>query len=87
MRRLKNDCTGLVVAVSAQDVREFNRTWPCSNIPEIGIKFVFDHTGNLVDIIPEDWRDMRDSSKFDGPALLALSQDAQSFQPKMEAKS
>jgi hypothetical protein len=57
MRRLKNDRTGLVVAVSAQDVQEFNRTWPCSNIPEISIKFEFDSHGNLIDIIPEDWRD------------------------------
>lgn len=81
MRRLKNDATGLVVAVSANDVREFNRVYPCSPIPEIGIKFEFDSRGNLVDIITEDGRD---SEEFDGPALLALSQDAQGFTPKSE---
>lgn len=59
---------------SAFDVAIFNGTWPGSNIPEIDITFEFDLSGNLVDIDSEI-----DSNEFDGPALLALSQDAQVF--------
>jgi hypothetical protein len=74
MRTLEHNENGAVVAVSAQDVANFNSSWPCSNVPEIGIKFEFDRRGNLVDIICADGRD---STDFDGEALLALSHDAQ----------
>ena len=80
MRILKINATSSTVAVSAQDVTKFNSQWPCSNIPEIAVQFDFDRNG-LVDI---RFSNGVDSSEFDGAALSALSQDAQSFQPKSE---
>lgn len=63
------------VLVSADDVAVFNSRWPCSPIPEKRLVFNFASNGDLVDIYP-------DSSKFDGDALLALSQDAQKLLSK-----
>lgn len=61
------------VRVSANDVYAFKRRWPGSGLPDRAIRFQFDKSnGDLVDISP-------DSSAFDGPDLLALSQDAQAY--------
>jgi hypothetical protein len=69
------------VAVPVGDVSDFNRGWPCSNIPVKAIAFTFDsRNGDLVDIEP-------DSSSFDGDALVALSHDAQEYgEGKLRAK-
>ncbi len=82
MRTLQSNATSYTIAVSAQDVADFNNLWPCSNIPEVAVQFDFDPNG-LVDI---RFSNGVDSSEYDGEALLALSQDAQIFQPKTEAK-
>lgn len=60
-----------VVFVSANDVRLFNSTWPCSSIPERACWFEFDD-GDLVDLSAH-------LSSIDGPELVALSNDAQNF--------
>lgn len=61
------------VQVSKAEVEAFKAKWPCSDFPSRAITFQFDkRNGDLVDIWP-------DSSKFDGPALVALSEDAQAF--------
>ena len=59
------------VTVSAEQVRFFNSTWPCSPIPVETITFEYATNGDLVDIISET-----PSEFFDGDALLALSYDA-----------
>ena len=66
------------VTVSAEQVREFNSTWPCSPIPVEPIKFHFQGY-DLVDIESET-----PSETFDGDALLALSYDAQKGYGKLE---
>lgn len=58
------------VTVSASEVADFRRQWPCSGLPDTGIGFTFDKKGDLVDISPEG---------VDGSACLALSQDAWAF--------
>ena len=59
------------VLVTVEGVREFMRRWPASGLRERAVSFVFHHaTGDLVDL---------SRSQPDGPALLALSQDAQTF--------
>lgn len=58
------------VTVSAEQVRYFNSTWPCSPIPVEPITFHYQGT-DLVDITSET-----PSETFDGDALLALSYDA-----------
>lgn len=64
------------VMMSRKDVDAFKASYPCSGLPSRAITFEFNtRNGDLVDIFP-------DSSKFDGPALLALSQDAQEFAVK-----
>jgi hypothetical protein len=64
------------VTCSEHDVRDFKSTWPCSGLPTRSISFQFDkRNGDLVDIRP-------DSQHFDGPALVALSQDAQAYGKK-----
>ncbi len=71
--KLKRLGSHVNVRVSAREVEAFKRTWPCSGLPDCSITFQFDgRNQDLVDIWP-------DSSGFDGPALLALSQDAQAF--------
>lgn len=57
----------------------FKASWPCHGLPESlhSITFDFDESGDLVDIVAKA-RNGRtlDSAAFDGPALVALSQDA-----------
>lgn len=67
------------VIMQHEEIEAFKRSWPCNGLPELTtIEFEFDSNRNLVDIdaYGEDtlWCDSRE---FDGPALLALSQDAQ----------
>lgn len=57
------------VIVSRAEVQAFRRRWPCSGLPDRKIAFEFDTDWNLVDI----------STDYDGPDILALSQDASDF--------
>lgn len=67
---------GYNVAVSEQDIKDFNRGWPASELRGLrGVTFQFEKTGDLLDI----WYRNGDSDRWDGPALLALSQDAQKY--------
>ena len=60
------------VTVSANDVAEWKRYWPCSGIPSRSLSFTFDkRNGDLVDT------DAPESA--DGAALVALSHDAQTY--------
>lgn len=63
----------------------FCAKWPCHGIPATlaSITFEFATNGDLVDIIAKS-RNGRvvDSASFDGPALAALSQDAQAQEPE-----
>lgn len=57
----------------------FKRSWPCHGLPDSlhSISFEFASNGDLIDIAAYDDNQKRlDSAEFDGPALLALSQDA-----------
>ncbi len=75
MKAFDNGCF-YSVSVSAAEVENFKSTWPCSGLPGHAIWFQFDkRNGDLVDIKP-------DSNNFDGPALLALSNDAQAYGKK-----
>jgi hypothetical protein len=59
------------VNVSAQEVARFKNGYPCSGLPTKAFWFQFDkRNGDLVDVSP---------SNVDGPAVLALSQDAQAY--------
>jgi hypothetical protein len=61
------------VAVSAEEVYQFNTRWPCSELSaNHGLSFTFDkRNGDLVD---------HNARQFeDGSALVALSQDAQKY--------
>lgn len=56
--------------VHPEEVAAFKRRWPCSDLPDdTAITFEYEPNGDLVGISP-------DSEDFDGPALVALSQDA-----------
>jgi hypothetical protein len=66
------------VTLNSQQIQAFKNTWPCNGIPELSqITFEFSSNGDLVDI--DAYQDSKyvDSAEFDGPALLALSHDAQ----------
>jgi hypothetical protein len=67
-----NQGSGFSVRCSRADVEHFRDRWPCSGLPARAITFGFERNGDLVEIYP-------DSERFDGPALVALSQDAQAF--------
>ena len=74
MRVYDNGCF-FTVAVSARDVETFKRSWPCSGLPSRAVAFQFDkRNGDLVDITP-----YRYAHRFDGPAAVALSEDAQAY--------
>lgn len=56
------------VSMSARDVAAFKSQWPASGLPDRSITFEFDkRNGDLVDMTP---------SNVDGPAALAMSEDA-----------
>jgi hypothetical protein len=61
------------VCVSRDDVADFRSQWPCSGLPDKAMWFEFESNGDLVDVGPMD------TSRFDGPDLLALSQNAQEY--------
>ncbi len=63
---------GRKVTVSEDGVQAFMRLWPCSGLAGTELWFEFASNGDLVDIGPGD------TESQDGPALLALSHDAQS---------
>ena len=60
------------VTVSANEVADWKRYWPCSGLPSRSLSFTFDkRNGDLVDTnAPES---------VDGAALVALSHDAQVY--------
>jgi hypothetical protein len=69
---------GFSVCVSERDIADFTPTFPCSGVIGLrGVRFTYDASGNLVDIQCAN----RDPSglDWDGPGLLALSQDAQKY--------
>ena len=66
---------GFKVSVSEAEIEEFNRHWPCSELRGLrGVTFEYDSKG-LCDIVYRNG----DSERWDGPALLALSQDAEKY--------
>jgi len=70
-----------LVMMKPDDVAEFNSRWPGSKLDEnLYYFFEFDSEGNLVDLwcqkSPRKGARRLDTEKYDGPELLALSQDA-----------
>jgi len=64
------------VAVSEHDIQRFCNRWPASGLRGLkGVTFEFDRKGDLVDIHYANGN----SERWDGPALSALSQDAQAY--------
>lgn len=64
------------VAVSEHNVRAFACFWPCSGLRGLrGVTFTYEDNGDLVDIAYRNGS----SDDWDGPALVALSQDAQEY--------
>lgn len=66
--RLRDEGAFYTVFVSAREVAEWNRRWPCSRL-EGRQSFTFARNGDLVDRY----------GKGDGPEAVALSQDAQEY--------
>lgn len=72
--RIEHVGSGCRVHLSVQDIANFCRNWPASNLRGLsGVNFEFARNGDLVDI---EYRN-GSSEDWDGPALVALSQDAQ----------
>lgn len=68
----------MTVTIHYQAIESWKRGWPCNHIPELdSITFEYASNGDLVDITALVDGEYVDSSEFDGPALLALSQDCQ----------
>lgn len=66
--------TAFGVTVGQPEVHEFKRQWPASGLGSGPYYFEFDSRGNLVDVEgpgAQSWAD--------GPALVALSEDAQEY--------
>lgn len=66
--RVREEGAFYTVFVSAREVAEWNRRWPCSSL-EGRQSFTFDRKGDLVDRF----------GKGNGPEAVALSQDAQEY--------
>ena len=87
--RSTNEPRGMVllapntVLVTTSHIRAFRASWPCSGLPSNAcVSFEFDSNG-LCDI---SWYteegidvDVRQSAKWDSPALAALADDAKQF--------
>jgi hypothetical protein len=72
------------VAVSEEDIQSFIARWPGSGLHGLkGVTFVFEDNGDLVDIYYRNGN----SGRWDGPALVALSEDAQKYLNKRAAAS
>jgi len=68
------------VLMNCLEIDAFKRKWPCHGFPDNlnNVLFEFADNGDLVNVdAKDDNGKMLDTSDFDGPALLALSQDAQ----------
>jgi hypothetical protein len=82
------------VMVTSGGVERFANQWPCSGMrfdADIAVDFEYAANGDLVDI---RWFDCSDGAEgldieepagIDGPALLALSQDAQTWLNQQKA--
>jgi hypothetical protein len=70
----------MLVKLNRTHIERFKASWPCHGLPDNlnSIAFEFAANGDLVDLIARarNGRTLA-SHAFDGPALLALSQDAQ----------
>lgn len=67
---------GFAVAMGRNDVAKFRSSWPASGLDRLrSVKFEYDSRGDLVDIHCN--KKHGSCERFDGPALNALSQDAQ----------
>ncbi len=63
------------VTVTRREVEAFNRSWPCSSLPNRAITFQYDkRNGALVDILPYSI-----AGKVDGPEAVALAGDAEKY--------
>lgn len=72
--RCRNMMSAVNVSVSKNDVEAFKHSWPCSGIASRAVWFTFDkRNGDLLDT----------NMKDDGPAAVALSQDAQAYAVKL----
>ena len=76
------------VKVSAHEVAQFKSQWPCSGLPDdTSFTFEFDTNGDLVDLYARRINGFSyDTHECDGPALVALSQDAQALTIGREIK-
>lgn len=67
-------------SISKMELDRFKARWPCHGLPDSlwSLWFGFDSSGDLVEIkaYRRNGREL-DSGDFDGPALVALCQDAQ----------
>lgn len=60
-------------------IEAFKRQWPCHGLPDNlhSLSCCFALNGDLVDVQAFDEQEhLLDTAEFDGPALLALTQDA-----------
>lgn len=64
------------VQINAEDIAKFNERWPCSPISSEDRYVEFDRRGNLVD---HDF-----PLAEDGPALVALIEQAQAYLPEKD---
>lgn len=63
-------------------ISEFKHSWPCHGLPDDFAKLdcEFADNGDIIDLEAFDSDGERlDTHDFDGPALLALTQDCQAF--------
>lgn len=74
MQCFDNGCF-YTVTVTAREVQDFARTWPCSGLRARPVTFQFDkRNGDLVDT-----NDQRQHPHAEGSALVALSNDAMAY--------
>lgn len=72
-----------IITINYSELDAFKRSWPCHGLPDDleWVSFMFDGRGDLVDLeavtsVNGSLRMVVDTADFDGPALLALSEDA-----------
>jgi hypothetical protein len=72
-----------------EQIRDFKQSWPCHGLPDDldTLACEFADNGDLIDMeaLNHDGETL-DTHDFDGPALLALTQDCQEFGETTESE-
>jgi len=76
----------MIITIETTALDRFRASWPCNNLEDVGhvVVCLDDRSGDLVDLTAyDDEQEEIDIETIDGPALLALIDDAENFAERL----